>query len=689
MRYASYPKNQSREIPIQSFKRVLAIIIGLAAAIVSASMLKGATLTVTTLTDSGAGSLRQTLAGAASGDTISIPLTGTITLTNGGKLVINKNIQISGPSNGVLQVSAKWASSVITVLTNVTASLTDLSLVNGSSRDSNSVAGGRTVGGGVQNYGKLTMTRCVVSGCDAFEGAGGGIFSMGQLTLRQCSISNNAATIGGGICDYGTGTLVVDGSTINGNRTSGPQGDDGGGIFKTEGGSLQLTNATVSLNTSYEGVAGVAIGSKANFDSCTIASNSSSLYVGGVGAKSSVSSRNTIFANNSSRKLPKGWDISANIVSGGYNLIRDTNACTITGTLTGNIYGADPLLGPLQNNGGPTLSHSLLTGSPAIDRGGAGGLAVDQRGYSRTYDTSGIANVGDGTDIGAVESGSSLPGTPTPPPVTPPPAGGWSPLSLGSKLLVWVEPTNCFKDVAMTTKGTLNDIVRVAKNMGYGGFNFVNSETGRKTAPYLNANRPGGYPTLFFEGNIADGAPIPYPNYENDCGYLTSGLQIGLIQRPFTVYWVGCRWTTGDRMIGSYWGTGYDSYNGQNTENTCYDTGGGLWWNDSGGASIVSYSGGYSKLHLFKAVCTSGSTVITVDGNACINATGGVSPLYGLVLGSRRGPAAGQALVPGESFSHSLGGDLGTFILIQGTVTAAEHTSITNWLNQKYGGLPR
>jgi len=65
-----------------------------------------------------------------------------------------------------------------------------------------------------------------------------------------------------------------------------------------------------------------------------------------------------------------------------------------------------PILGPLQNNGGPTLTHSPLPGSPAIDQGfNLSGAATDQRGGARTADYSGIPNAsgGDGTDIGAVE----------------------------------------------------------------------------------------------------------------------------------------------------------------------------------------------------------------------------------------------------------------------------------------------
>jgi hypothetical protein len=78
---------------------------------------------------------------------------------------------------------------------------------------------------------------------------------------------------------------------------------------------------------------------------------------------------------------------------------------TITGITTHNILGQNPLLGPLQDNGGPTFTMALLPGSPAIDKGKSFGAATDQRSRPRIYDFPTIANAagGDGSDIGAFE----------------------------------------------------------------------------------------------------------------------------------------------------------------------------------------------------------------------------------------------------------------------------------------------
>ena len=83
----------------------------------------------------------------------------------------------------------------------------------------------------------------------------------------------------------------------------------------------------------------------------------------------------------------------------------NTNTCGFTGA--GDQVNKNPLLTPLQNNGGPTLTHGILPGSPAIDQGKNFGLATDQRGAPRLFDFLSITNAGggDSSDIGAVELG--------------------------------------------------------------------------------------------------------------------------------------------------------------------------------------------------------------------------------------------------------------------------------------------
>ncbi len=139
-----------------------------------------------------------------------------------------------------------------------------------------------------------------------------------------------------------------------------------------------------------------------------------------------VRARNTIIAKNTIPSRP--WDFSGTLTSEGYNLIGDTQNGTITGTTTGNQLDVDPMLGPLQDNGGSTFTHALLSGSTAIDGGQSTGSNTDQRGFPRPVDDPSIPNPtgGDGSDIGAFEVQTLITPTPTPTP-TPSPTATPSP----------------------------------------------------------------------------------------------------------------------------------------------------------------------------------------------------------------------------------------------------------------------
>ena len=102
-------------------------------------------------------------------------------------------------------------------------------------------------------------------------------------------------------------------------------------------------------------------------------------------------------------------DFLGALTSQGYNLIGNTKDTVILGITTGNLLNLDPLLGPLQDNGGPTVTHALLPGSPAIDAGSSGGLNTDQRGVPRPIDIPSLPNAADGSDIGAYEFNSGAP----------------------------------------------------------------------------------------------------------------------------------------------------------------------------------------------------------------------------------------------------------------------------------------
>ncbi|MGO8925802.1 MAG: choice-of-anchor Q domain-containing protein [Limisphaerales bacterium] len=228
-----------------------------------------------------------------------------------------------------------------------------------------------------QDGGTLLLQSCIVSNCSGFESAyGGGVASYGGLlganflAATNCTfVGNTVDDFGGGLWFYG-GTNILCGCTISGNSAG-----EGGGVYND--GPLTMLNCTVSGNEAWWDGGGIR-GAGAYLNHCTIVSNTvEGAWDQGGGFAGSVRSENSVFAGNA------GNDISGVLTSDGYNLIQNTNGCTITNSETGDIYGVDPLLGPLQDNGGPTWTHALLPGSPAIGKGTCAGLPTDQRGVPR------------------------------------------------------------------------------------------------------------------------------------------------------------------------------------------------------------------------------------------------------------------------------------------------------------------
>jgi CSLREA domain-containing protein len=259
-------------------------------------------------------------------------------------------------------------------------------------------------GGGINNNldGDVTLTLSSVTGNTGSAGGGINNNNVGSLTVDRSTIAQNTAPGGiggGGINNNQSGTTTIDSSTISGNTTS---GIGGGGLDNNFNGVLQVTNSTVSGNTSTAGNGGGGIynnsGGTVNLLNVTITGNAStnggrSLHNNSSGP---VTFRNTIIANPAS-----GANCVGTLTSQGNNLASDAS-CTLSGP--GDLPNTNPLLGPLANNGGPTQTHGLQAGSPAIDNASAvGSPPFDQRGVARP--------VGAGFDIGAFEGtiGGALP----------------------------------------------------------------------------------------------------------------------------------------------------------------------------------------------------------------------------------------------------------------------------------------
>lgn len=288
-------------------------------------------------------------------------------------------------------------------------------------------------GGGILNEGTLTLDRCLIA--DNLAASGAGIGNLGVLHLCQSILSNNAATVtGGGFYNsalatawvtnsifignvansggglFNLGTNVLFGSLFASNSAFGELGTGGG--LRQSSGFAQLINTTLSGNSaaSWTGLNGTALGGGArvdggrlDFNFVTVAANSAAFRAGGVSVTlaAEVRARNSIFAGNAAPATP---DFGGTLTSEGYNLIQQTSAAlTIVGSMTGNQLNIPAQLGPLRDNGGPTLTHAPTADSPVIDAGMSPGPAIDARGLARPFDIPWLANSPTSWDLGAME----------------------------------------------------------------------------------------------------------------------------------------------------------------------------------------------------------------------------------------------------------------------------------------------
>jgi hypothetical protein len=322
----------------------------------------------------------------------------TIFLTQ-GQLNITDSVKIKGPGARLLSISGNKASRVFYVGDVVTTTLDSMTIRDG-------YAGN---GGGIYNTGILIVMGSTVSGNNVppyyddcgnyYGGTGGGIFNDGgAATIDNSIISGNFSSgDGGGITT--NGTLTVNASTISGNIATA----DGGGI--RAGGRTTVAKSTISNNTASDLGTGIS-GSVEILTGSTISGNHcpSSYICSGDGISGHIGTlNNTIVAGNGGGYYGHRGDISGTIETASHNLISEsTSSGGIQNGINGNLVGVNPLLGPLQNNGGSTMTHALLAGSPAINAGD-NVFAIgptDQRG-------AGFSRILAGTvDIGAFESAS-------------------------------------------------------------------------------------------------------------------------------------------------------------------------------------------------------------------------------------------------------------------------------------------
>jgi CSLREA domain-containing protein len=246
-------------------------------------------------------------------------------------------------------------------------------------RGSNTLTQSRVIsnhGGGISlGHGPMTLTRSIVSG-NSSPGDGGGVANFaGTLTILSSTIMNNSAVgLGGGIFNtvsdpFGrlSSTLTLTNSTVSGNSAG-----SGGGIDNSDrlgGAGAIITNSTIAFNSAQSGGGGIR-------------------QAEGFDDPNGVSLRNSLVAKNTAPAAP---DVQGTSFFASFTLIGDGTGSNITngggnkvGKVSPNVSAIDPKLGALALNGGPTRTHALLLGSPAIDAASSTNCpAKDQRGVTR------------------------------------------------------------------------------------------------------------------------------------------------------------------------------------------------------------------------------------------------------------------------------------------------------------------
>lgn len=330
-----------------------------------------ATFTVTKFADTNDGvcdtdcSLREAIGAAnssAGADNITIPA-GTYTLSIAGTgedanatgdLDVTGGLTINGAGAVSTIIDGGGIDRVLTVHPGATDQINAVTIRNGN-------PGAGFGAAGILNSGKLTLSKSSVTN-NTGDNFGGGIYNVGTITLIDTTVSDNILLgfnlSGGGGGIFSSGTMTMTRTTVSGNSTIGR----GGGIYNLDQ-TLTIINSTISGNTALNGGGIFNRFGTVNLTHVTLTGNTATDNGGGIWNFSGTATlANTIVSGNSAATAAD--DCAGGITSLGYNLAGDAS-CTLGGT--GDLNSTNPLLGPLADNGGQTLTHALFLGSPAID----------------------------------------------------------------------------------------------------------------------------------------------------------------------------------------------------------------------------------------------------------------------------------------------------------------------------------
>ena len=226
-------------------------------------------------------------------------------------------------------------------------------------------------GGGIMNFGTLTLRNCIVTANVA--NGGGGINNSGALTLINSTVSNNTAAEvrppgmgcgGGGGIKSGGESLTLINSTISNNQAGVHERGWGGGVHVGCNCTAVFTNSTISGNKAVVDGGGVRVRGTLRLVNSTISSNAAGTG-GGLYVVGRLEYANTIIANNGGGNCVLDSSYGFNFQGEG-SIGMNSNNLVETASCDAD-YSGDPMLGPLADNGGDTWTHALLPGSPAID----------------------------------------------------------------------------------------------------------------------------------------------------------------------------------------------------------------------------------------------------------------------------------------------------------------------------------
>ena len=370
------------------------------------------------------GTLRKAYSCAHNGDTVDLTQLKCSVISLSGALTDDLGapyVTLKGPGKDLLAIDAGGKGRALVHNGNGALSVVGLTIKNGVLSNPYSYAGG----GCIYSYGNVTLQYSSISSCatstHGYDVArGGAVFANHNVTLFSSTVSGSSV-----YSPYGTSagagiyanTVTLETSTVSGNTAAaGRLYGFGAGIYAT--GNVSIAYSTISGNAA-SGTGGGLFADKLSMFQSTVSGNDA-VALGGVYARESAHVYSSTIAKNTSGRNAEGLFMSApdlrlestivalNKSAGAEHDVGAPVAVTVAGTsnlimasagrvtVPQDTISADPKLGPLADNGGPTQTHALLPGSPAIDHGNdITGDVADQRLFKRV--------VGPSADIGAVE----------------------------------------------------------------------------------------------------------------------------------------------------------------------------------------------------------------------------------------------------------------------------------------------